>query len=426
MSIDSNDSTIDSPNFVSLFRQSAPYIYANQDKTAVFVISALALEHPNFINTLHDLALLNALGLKIVLTYGLDHEQDNDQTPVDPEKLKQLIQRNGEVLSQIMSQFSLGLINSPMHGAKVRAITGNFVTAKPKGIINGVDHKALGEIRNVDSQSFNSHLNLNEIIVITPIANSPSGEVFYINPWQQGAKIASKLQADKIIFLGQCELINQSFKGELTLEQSKRWLSLQPFDAMGIRELRHAIVALNEKVNRAYLLDFKINGQLLTELYTRDGCGTLIYQDDYDVIRHATMDDVTGIKALLEPLEKNEVLVTRTKQNLEENINQFQVFDRDGMIIGCAAFNSFGETGELACLVMHEQYRQASRGDMLLKKIQEVARAKGVRQLFVLTTQTAHWFVERGFVKAALQDLPEQRQSLYNIQRNSSVYIKQL
>ncbi|MCJ8314972.1 MAG: amino-acid N-acetyltransferase [Pseudomonadales bacterium] len=428
MSIDSNDFHDSSgfPDFVSLFRQSAPNIYANQNKTAVFVLSAKALDHSNFVATLHDLALLNALGLKIILTYGLDNQLDNNQAPVDNKKLQSLIQKNGEIISKIMAEFSLGLINSPMHGAKVRAVMGNFVIAKPKGIINGVDHDALGEIRNVDVVSLNAHLDLNEVLILPPIAYSPSGEVFYINPWQQAVKLASQMDADKIIFLGQCESINQSFKGELTLEQSKRWLSTQASDSLGVSELRHAIIALNENVNRAYLLDYKKDGQLLTELYTRDGSGTLIYQDDYDVIRQAHGADVSGIKALLEPFEQKEILVERSKHNLEEHIKQFYVFERDGMIIGCAAFNQFAQQGELACLVMHDQYRNANRGDMLLKKIQDVAIKNNVKQLFVLTTQTAHWFVERGFVKAQLSDLPEQKKSMYNMQRNSSVFIKTL
>ncbi|MFW6342579.1 MAG: amino-acid N-acetyltransferase, partial [Halothiobacillaceae bacterium] len=169
-------------------------------------------------------------------------------------------------------------------------------------------------------------------------------------------------------------------------------------------------------------------GALLAELFTRDGCGTLITAEAYERTRPATLDDIGGIVALIEPLEQAGVLVRRSREQLELEIDRFTVIERDGDVIGCAALypDIEARTGELACLVIHPDYRGEGRAGRLLAFMEQQARKQNLASIFVLSTQTTHWFKERGFVPVALDELPVARQALYNFRRNSRIFRKRL
>jgi amino-acid N-acetyltransferase len=146
------------------------------------------------------------------------------------------------------------------------------------------------------------------------------------------------------------------------------------------------------------------------------------------VVREATIEDVGGLLELISPLEEQGILVRRSREVLEREIEQFSVVEREGMIIACAALYPIAdsEAGELACLAVNPEYRHGGRGDELLERIESRARQMGLSTLFVLTTRTAHWFRERGFAPSGVERLPAARASLYNYQRNSKIFEKPL
>ncbi|SIQ47196.1 N-acetylglutamate synthase [Marinobacterium stanieri] len=441
-----------STNYVNWFRHSSPYINAHRGKTFVLMLSGEAIADDNFANIVHDIALLNSLGVRLVLVHGarpqaeqrlqargLETRLHHDLRITTPEILDCVIEAVGCLRTDIEARLSMGLANTPMHGARIRVCSGNFVTARPVGVLDGVDMGHTGELRRIDHDGIRRMLDLNQIVLLSNLGFSPTGEVFNLPVEEVATQAAIALKADKLILLGANSGILDS-RGELRSEllaQTARRLVQQyhaqiddpelPFTETA-NLLESAATACEQGVNRCHLISYSEDGALLNELFTRDGQGTMVISHSYEQVRQASIEDVGGILELIAPLEEKGVLVRRSRELLEAEIERFTVVERDGAIIGCAALYPFSEEriGELACVAIDNSYRGGQRGDRLLDAIEDQAQALGLDQLFVLTTRTAHWFVERGFNAADKDRLPAGKQALYNLQRNSKVFIKSL
>jgi amino-acid N-acetyltransferase len=428
-----------SKDYVKWFRNSAPYINAHRGKTFVLMFGGEAIEHPNFANIIHDIALLNSLGVRLVLVHGArPHIEDrvslrgvnsqfhNNIRITDAETLASVKDAAGSLRAQIEALLTMGLANSPMHGAQIRVCSGNLVVAKPLGVIDGVDFQHTGAVRRIDVEGINRHLQDGSIVLLSPMGYSPTGEVFNLSMEDVAAKTAKALRADKLLVLSEQDGLFE--EGQLIrfceLSTVKRLLAGCE-DAIISREL-NAIVECGEVVPRSHVISYADDGALLQELFTRDGAGTLVTQDHYEQLRTATIDDVGGVLEIIEPLEANGTLVKRSRELLETEINQFFVIERDGMVIACAALYPYPDSsmGEIACFVTHPDYRGGDRGERLLNAIQTHAEQAGLSQLFVLTTQTAHWFLEQGFSESSPDTLPADKKALYNLQRNSKVFVR--
>jgi amino-acid N-acetyltransferase len=341
----------------------------------------------------------------------------------------------GIVKSDIEARLSVGLPNTPMHGARIRVVSGNFVTAKPKGVIDGIDFQHTGEVRRIDREAISQQLDQGNIVLLSSCGYSPSGEMFNLTAEDVATQTAISLAAEKLILMGEDEGL-PSFANKPDTDDSAIIsqittvaLSQQLNDLSGEHKMhaQAALTAVKAGINRAHLLSYKIDGALLQELFTHEGAGTLITADDYELLRQANIDDVGGILELLIPLEEEGILVRRSRELLETEINRFKVIERDGMIIACAAlYPHSSELAELACVAVSSEYRSGQRGDRLLNAVSAQAKAEDTLKIFVLTTRTAHWFMERGFSEADISALPQERQSLYNFQRNSKIFIKDL
>ncbi|MBL4868706.1 MAG: amino-acid N-acetyltransferase, partial [Pseudomonadales bacterium] len=362
--------------FVNWFRNTSPYINAHRDRTFVIGFGGEAVSHPNFHNVIHDIALLNSLGIRLVLVHGA-REQINERlalrniTPkfhcglrvTDEDTLTCVQDAAGTVRIQIEALLSMGVANSPMHGAQIRASSGNFVVAQPIGIIDGVDYCHTGKVRKIETEAIAKQLDDRAVIVLSHLGYSPTGEVFNLPAEEVAKEVAIALNADKLIFLTEQEGLMGS-DGQLVREYIPK--DNRPSDtAAGNKtsinsHLNAAISALKGGVTRCHLIGFQQDGALLQELFTRDGQGTLLSSDSYETVRTATIDDAGGLIELLEPLEKQGVLVRRSREMLETEIEQFTVIDRDGMIVGCAALYPFidQQLGELACVAVHPDYRE--------------------------------------------------------------------
>ncbi|UCC57058.1 MAG: amino-acid N-acetyltransferase [Gammaproteobacteria bacterium] len=430
-------------HFVEGFRQSAPYINAHRDCTFVLAFGGDAVADSRFADLVHDIALLHSLGIRLVLVHGARPqietrlrargarlEYAGGLRVTDDAALECVKEAAGTVRVEIEALLSMGLANTPMAGARIGASSGNFVTARPLGVRDGIDYCHTGEVRRIDRTAIRQHLDNRRIVLLSPLGYSPTGEVFNLSAEEIAVAAASDLQADKLILLteeadlrdGRRQLISQLSLPEATkLLQSRRKL---PEDT--VRHLQLAIQACRKGVRRTHIVSRRKDGAVLLELFTRDGSGTLITAEIYEGLREAVIDDVGGILELIKPLEEQGVLVRRSRERLEMEIDHFLVIERDGTIIACAALYPSGDRrqGELACLAVHPDYRNAGRGDALLAAIEERAAGMEIERLFVLTTQTAHWFRERGFVPGELKQLPGKKKSLYNYQRNSKVYFK--
>ncbi|UHD18055.1 amino-acid N-acetyltransferase [Thiocapsa bogorovii] len=440
--------------FVDWVRQATPYIHAHRGRTFVIVFGGEAVADPRFPDLVHDIALLHGLGIRLVLVHGARPQIEarlagrgaqlryvNGLRITDQTALACVKEAAGVVRVEIEALLSLGLANSPMAGVRIPVVSGNFVTARPLGVIDGVDYAHTGAVRRIDRQTLRAVLDQGAVALMPPLGYSPTGEVFNLSSADVARGAAVALGADKLIFLTEDPAGDASLEGEMRdLSQDVLGPNLlaRDIDALlaassEIPEdvaqcLRAGAEACRNGIRRVHLVRRRRGGALLRELLTPDGSGTLISAEPYEELRPARIDDVTGILELLRPLEERGVLVRRSRERLETEIDRFFLTERDGLITACAALYPYPTAGmaELACVAVHPDYRASGRGDRLLAHMENIARAGGIASLFVLTTQTAHWFRERGFEPGSLGALPMERQALYNFQRSSQVYIKTL
>ncbi len=436
---------IDTLKFVTWFRNASPYIHAFRGRTFVITFDGEMIASKDFPNFIHDIALLNSLGIRLVLVHGARPQIEqrlkahNNQTNysnelriTDSDTLSFVKDAVSNVRLEIESLLSMGIANSPMAGASLQVISGNFVTAQPLGIKDGIDYQYTGEVRRINHDAINHHLDHGAIILLSPLGYSPTGEIFNLTAIEVATATATSLKAEKLLCLIENEGIfdhKQQLIRHLTTTEAKKILAEQSsLDHNRKNDLKRAIDACQRGVRRTHLIHRKTEGALLQELFTRDGIGTLISSDIYENIRHATIDDICGILELIKPLEEEGILVRRSRKKLETEIERFTVIERDGMIIACSALYPYPEEqfSELACLAVHPNYQNMNHGEVLLKKIETESKKLGIKQLFVLTTRTLHWFQERGFKPASLEKLPTLKQSLYNYQRQSKILLKTL
>lgn len=439
-----SDAADNTQAFVHWFRQSSPYIHAFRGRTFVLAFDGAAVADADFPALIHDIALLNSLGIRLVLVHGARPQIEqrlsernaridyvNGLRVTDDIALACVKQAVGSVRVEIEAQLSMGVANSPMAGARIRVTSGNYVTAQPLGVRDGIDYCHTGEVRRIDADAIQQRLDDGAIVLASPLGYSPTGETFNLTANEVATAIAVALQADKLLFLAEGDGIHDTehhLVRELSTEQAEQLLTRRQTSVDELNYLHHAVQACQRGVARTHLIDRRIDGCLLQELFTRDGIGTLITSAPFEETRQANIDDVGGILNLIRPLEESGVLVRRSREQLELEIDHFIVVERDGTVIACAALYPYaGEhVAELACLAVHPDYRKANRGGELLAYTEKVARERRIQRIFVLTTQTAHWFQERGYEAGDIDHLPVQRKLLYNYQRRSKVFIKRL
>ncbi|MFT5756738.1 MAG: amino-acid N-acetyltransferase [Alteromonadaceae bacterium] len=430
-------------NNVKWFRNAAPYINAHRGKTVVLMFGGEAVLHENFANIIHDISLLRSLGVKLVLVHGsrpqieermkqqnIASMMENNVRITDADTLAAVKDATGSLRIHIEALLTMGLVNSPMHGSQIRVSTGNFVIAKPIGVKEGVDYKYTGSVRRIDTVGINTQLDYGSIVLLSPIGYSSTGEVFNLSLEDVATQTAISLKADKLITFteqdglldGQGSLVRSC--GVSTLKEM-----INETDDHDKLLLMRAIIHSGENgVERCHCISYQSDSALLQELFTRDGAGTLIAKDYKEQLNIATIDDVGGILELLAPLEAEGVLVKRSRELLEVEIERFTVIKKEDVIIACAALYPYPEsnTGEVACVAIHPDYRKGNRGVRLITALETVAKEQQFSSIFVLTTVSGHWFQEQGFIEQPMENLPEGKKQLYNFQRKSKIFMKKI
>ncbi len=431
--------------FVEWFRHCAAYIHAHRGRTFVVAFGGEAVADEEFHRIVHDLALLQSLGVRLVIVHGtrpqiedrlreagIVSEFHDGLRITRPEALPCVKEAVGITRVEIESKLSMSQPNSPMGNARVRVACGNFVTARPVGVRHGVDYWYTGEVRRVDVDAINQRLDDGAVVLISNLGYSWTGEVFNLGVHDVASSVAEALGADKLVCLTEGKgFIDR--EGKLIREVSPSAVGdlLQGRDDLEQDVRRWAQAAARAcvgGVRRAHLLTRTTDGALLHELYTRDGIGTLIAVEAFEGMRVATQRDLPGVLELIRPLEARGVLVPRSRERLEREIEHFVVLERDGLVIACGALYAFadGSVGEVSCFAVHPEYQSGGQGDRTLSFLEKRAAQAGMKRLFVLTTQTAHWFHERGYAPATPEELPADRRSLYNPARGSKVFAKEL
>jgi len=429
--------------FVQWFRQSAPYLHAFGGRTFVIAFPGEMATDSGFAGFVHDLNLLAALDIRLVVIQGARPQIDAELKAkglrsrfakgvrvTDADALVAVKHAAGVLRVEMEARLSQGLPNSPMAGAEIRVASGNFITAQPIGVVDGVDYQFSGTVRKVDAVGIARRLEAGDVVLIPHVGYSPTGEVFNLS-WEDVAEsVAIALKADKLLLY--TERLPQDNRGRALAEMSAleartmaKKARLTPDEA---RVLKSALRALDGGVKRVHFIARKAEGATLLELFPHTGVGTMLTADPVEQLRPATIDDVRGLLALIRPLEAEGTLVRRSRERLEAEIGNFQVLAHDGVIVGCAALYPFpGErAGEFACLAVAPAWRDAGYGERLLHACEERARQLKIKRLFALTTRAAHWFVSQGFSQVDVKELPAQKQALYNWKRGSKVFMKPL
>lgn len=433
---------LSSADFVAWFRSVAPYVNLFRGKTFVIAFGGKAISGPLARTLAYDVNLLAALGIRLVLVHGARPQIEEELREkglasiyhgryrvTDAAALDCVIDAVGSVYLEIEALLSQGLPDTPMANSTIRVVGGNFITAKPVGVLDGVDMQYAGQVRKIDSDGIRAQLGIGNIVLLSCMGASPTGETFNLSMEEVAEAAATALGADKLVFLtdsrGATD-IDGSLLDELTVDAAERLVAIGDWLTTDLkRYLPCATRASRAGVGRVHLIGYNEDGTLLRELFSRDGVGTIITRESLEILRDARPDDIIGLVALIEPLEEEGVLVRRSRELLEREITRFSVVEHDGMIVGCAALYPYGEDqAELACMAVHAHFRRWGYGEKLMKRIEARARAAGIKRLFVLTTVTSQWFKERGFVERPIADLPAEKRLLYNLQRRSKVLMK--
>lgn len=423
--------SITAHNSVSFFREAAPYIHNHRGKTFVIAVAGEIIASKQFRQIIQDIAIISTLGARIVLVHGTRPQIDERLARSNhPLRLHKGI-RVTDATTLLIAKEAIGFLririenllthslNQPsLINAGLGVVSGNFITARPLGIHDGIDYGYTGVVRKINHALIQQQLDANNIVLVSPMGYSPTGEAYNLHYEEVAISVAKTLKADKLLFLSDQPL---DIPHELTPEEAKAYLPQHKL-------LATIIEAVTTDVERIHFVNADTDGGLLLELYTRDGVGSMITMAQFECLRAATIEDISGILKLIQPLEQQGVLIKRSREQLELEIHNFHVITRDNEVIACVALYDTDEPSiaELACFAVSPQYRGGNRGDKLLRHIEQLAKTQGKTTLLVLTTQTTDWFRERGFVKKAIADLPNNKKSLYNYQRNSQVLFKTL
>jgi amino-acid N-acetyltransferase len=440
--------------FVPWFRSVAPYIHKFRNQTFVVGIAGEAIAAGKLPHLAQDLAMIQSMGVKVVLVHGF-RPQVNEQlrakghTPryshgmriTDEIALDCAQEAAGQLRYEIEAAFSQGLPNTPMADSTIRVISGNFITARPVGIVDGVDFQHSGLVRKVDIAGITRTLDMGAMVLLSPFGFSPTGDAFNLNMEEVATSVASALQADKLIFLTEVPGIrtrpndppgdDNPVDTELPLADAERLLAELP-PATGPLDvpfyLQHCVRACKAGVERSHIIPFSVDGAILLEVYVHDGIGTMVVDEKLESLREAVVDDVGGIVQLIEPFERDGTLVKRSRTEIERDVGNYTILEHDGVIFACAALYPYPEakTAEMAALTVSPDVQGQGDGERVLKRIEQRARAAGLESIFVLTTRTMHWFIKRGFVQVEPDWLPEARKRKTNWDRRSQVLLKRL
>ena len=457
--------------FIPWFRAVAPYIHAYRGKTFVVGVAGELIAAGKLNAFVQDLAILHAMGIKLVMVHGFRPQLDEQLAAkghrsryshgiriTDAITLDCAQEAAGQLRFEIEAAFSQGLPNTPMANATVRVVSGNFLTARPVGIVDGVDFMHSGLVRRVDAAAIRRAIDIGALVLLSPFGFSPTGEAFNLRMEEVATATAIALAADKLLFMTEIAGISEhatklatnaatiaatnaaadpadnpdsAIDTELALADAKRLLAAlpapaQPSDAAFY--LQHCVKACEGGVERSHILPFAVDGAILQEIFTHDGIGTMVVDEKLESLHEATADDVGGILQLIAPFERDGTLVRRERTEIERDIANYTVITHDGVIFGCAALYPYPEarTGEMAALTVSPEVQGQGDGERMLKRVEQRARAQGLDSIFVLTTRTMHWFIKRGFVVVDPDWLPEARKRKYNWDRRSQVLVKKL
>jgi amino-acid N-acetyltransferase len=419
-------------------REILRYVPQYRDKTFVIALDGAVVEEENFRNLLLDIALMRSLRVEVALVHGASHQihrlaEETGQTAsnldgtgvTDLATLELALNAANRVTHEILE----GLSATDLRGGCT-----NAVVAHPAGILQGVDHQHTGKVDRIDVELLRALMEHDVIPVIPPLGIDGEGHTYRLNSDAVAVEVAQALRPVKLIFLTNAEgiTVGGELLRQLTVEEAEAALKSHRADipAAVVSKLVHAVRAARLGVPRVHIIDGRVEEGLLAEVFSNEGIGTLVYTNEYQAIRRARKKDSRAIFHLVQAGMENDELLRRSLPEIEKQIDDFYVFEVDGTTAGCVALQEYANErkAELACVCVLAKYENQGIGGRLMQFAESQARAKGLAELFCLSTQAVNYFVQKGgFRLGTPEDLPAPRRERYERSgRKSQVLAKTL
>jgi len=423
---------------VSDLREILQYVPRFRERIFVIAMDGEVAASDNFANILLDLAVLRSLSIKVVLVHGASRQietlaqkqgfavSNSDGTGVTDERT---LQTSINAAVRLTNDIMEGLSN-----VDLRAAYPNCVIAHPAGILGGEDYQYTGRVERIDTKVL--HLLLNEGItpIIPPLGFDGEGRTYRVNSDSIAVEIAEALHATKAIFLTpRSELATTPPLGhQISVNETEDLIRRHKAEwSKGIlSKLDCAARACRQGVPRVHLLDGGVNEALLSEIFSHEGVGTMVYSNEYQQIRRVFKKDVRGMMTLIRQSVQNEELVRRTRTDILSSLEDYWILEIDRTPIACVALHPYPEdnAAELACLYVNKHHENQGHGRKLMSFAENLARQKGIKRLFALSTQAFNYLQQKGGYSEADPDvLPATRREKYEASgRNSKILLKTL
>ncbi|MCE0483731.1 MAG: amino-acid N-acetyltransferase [Methylacidiphilales bacterium] len=423
---------------VSDLRGILTYIPGFREKTFVIALDGAIIADDNFSNIMLDLAVLRSLSIRLVIVHGAAHQlremSEQSSVPIsnadgtgitDEQTLKLALTAANRITHEVLEALASN---------DLRAAYTNAVIAHPFGIVGGVDRLYTGRVERVDTEFLNQLLEKGVIPVIAPLGFDGDGRTFRVNSDGVALEVAEALKASKLIFVtNHSGLVRNGKKiSQISVGEAEEYYKKHKADIPEplVSKFEHSIRACRNGVSRVHVLDGRIDEGLLTEVFSNEGIGTMIYANEYQAVRRALKKDVRAIRNLIRESVEEEELVPRSRQDILSQLPDYYVFQIDGNIVGCVALHvqPDGEKAELACLSISASHENMGIGQKLMLFAEDAAKQRGIKTIFLLSTRAFNYFQQKGGYKEGTpDDLPAARREKYEASgRNSKVLVKQL
>jgi len=431
---------------VDLIREVFYYQNRFAGKTIVLKIDYPILNAPHFPQLLKDLAMLRATGIEIILIpgarewvdavlkeYDIESEYRNGVRVATQDSIPFIRMAAFEVANRLMTLLTAFQANS---------VIGNFIRARGIGVVDGVDFQHSGRVEKILKEPLQQILDQGMIPIFPCIGWNAAGKPYNLASNDIALAVAEALQAEKLFFVTDSDgfmesrfalppgLVKNSdgCVARLSLEEAQEVLNLNEGNPdPDLRYLALALTACRKGTERAHIVDGRMEGAILREIFSNLGVGTMIYGNDYESIRPMKTDDIGDVLRLMQPLMEEGVLIKRTEDDLIARQADFVVYSIDDVVHACGSLHDYGEgQGEIAAIATNPVYSHLSMGRKILSYLVEKAARTGMTRVFALTTRTVDWFEQMGFAEASLESLPARKRDTYNHVRKSRIFALEL
>jgi amino-acid N-acetyltransferase len=433
---------------IETLRQAFSYVDRYRGRLFVITIDDSLLSHHYFPLLVRDIALLHRMGIRIALVpgarnhisrllrrFGVRWTTHNDVRITRPEAMRYVKLAASDAADKLVSLLS-------EHGVDTTA--GNWTRARAIGVHNGVDYHNAGTVESIQTTVVSRMLEDGVVPLFTTIGWGPRGVAYNVSAHHLAVAVSRELQAAKLFFLVGSSTVPRASSlhlptpaaagvrddgtvSNLSLELARGALDGTPrsrWDGNSRRLVEFAAQACSEGVPRAHIVDGRVQGALLQEIFSNQGSGLMIYANEHSNVRAMTRTDIPDVERLMQPAIESGRLLPRSQRQLEQHLEEYVLYEVDGTLHGCAALHRYpGKQAEIAALVVDEEFASAGTGRHLVSYLLTRARAAGMRRVFALTTQATDWFANLGFRPAKPADLPPARRALYDRRRNSRVLV---